>query len=243
MELIVLILCIALVVVCAVALLSGGLKLKKDSDALKAESAKDKLPAARVINVKQSAGEVKIAYFAEEGASVAAEEIAVAEAAAEPAEEPETEPVDGVILPPAEKLTFEQRYARLPEEIKKLLDGFTAYIEGKEECGTLRQAAALAYRYKKGHIAKAAIRRDNVILTFPIANPELGRMIKEEKIKSVKMQPAEIRLNDEGDLALAKQTADISVEYLKQEEEYKAEKRKAARREAAKKKREEGDAE
>lgn len=262
LELVILIMCVALALVCLAALIVGCVHLKNTRAELTAEAEREKYPPARVIVVKQNAGDVRVAYLSEQRAevSVVKEEVAVAVAPAaveeaveelptsavqpeEPEEAPAEQP-EGVLIPVAEKLTFEERYARLPEEKRQLLDEFTAYINGLENCETLHQASALAFRYKKGQIAKAAIRRDNVVLTFPIANPELGRMLKEEKVKGVRMQPAEIRLDEEADLTLAKQTADISVSYLQQEETYKIEKRKEARREAARKKREEegGDA-
>lgn len=247
MELTVLILCIALTVVSAAALIGCGLKWKNERAELRAETEKAKQPSERVIAVKQKAGEVKISYIAENAAEFTAEEeVAVADAtsaAAVPAPAPDEEPApDGVMLPVAEKLSFSERYERLPKEVKKLLDEFTAYVKKQEGCESLLQASALAYRYHKAQLAKATIRRDTVILSFPIANPELGRLVREEKLKSVRMQPAEIRLEERADLDLAKQTADISLGYLKEEEEYRAEKRKEARREAAKKKREEGSA-
>lgn len=244
MELVVLVLCIAFAAVTIAALICGGLRLKKNSDELKAETAKETLPAPNVVLVKQTAGDVRIAYLAEKSTDelvkkeTVKEETAVAEAA--PAEEREEETAqDGVLIPKAEKLTFEERYQRLPASNKKLLDAFVSYVEGKEDCEKRVQTSALLCRYKKSQIAKVVIRRDCAVLSFPIANPELGRLVREEKLKSVKMQPAQIKLATKDDLELAKQTADITLEYLQSEEEYKLEKRREARREAAKKKREE----
>lgn len=248
MEAVILVLCIALTLVTVVALISGGLKLKQNVKELNAETEKETLPTPNIILVKQSAGDVRIAYLTEEGA----QEAAVAAAPAAPvqaaapiapvqAAAPAAEEQDGVLIPKAERLTYEERYARLPAENRKLLDGFVAYITGKEDCETRIQTTALLCRYKKAQIAKVTIRRDHADLSFPIANPELGRLVREEKLKSVKMQPAQIRLAEESDLALAKQTADIALDYLKGEEEYKLEKRKEARREAAKRRKEGGD--
>lgn len=159
-------------------------------------------------------------------------------AAEEPVEQAEEEP-DGVLIPRTEKLTFREKYERLPDADKRLLDEFTAYVTEKADCSKLLQTSALAFRYKKGQIAKAVIRRESVYLNFSILNPELGRMVREERTSGLKMKPVEIRLLDEEDLNIAKQTADLTVEYLAQEEEYRNEKRKEARREAARQRREE----
>lgn len=168
--------------------------------------------------------------------------VAVAPVAAtapeEPAEEQEEETPEGTFLPRAEKLTFEEKMAQLKPEILLLLGAFRDYVAGQPDCEQLQQANAIAFRYKKAQIAKAVIRRESVILNFAIVNPDLGRMAKEEK-GGLKIKPVEIRLTDDDTLEVAKQTADLTIGYLKQEEAYKIEKRKEARREAARKKREE----
>lgn len=227
MEAVILVLCIALTLVSVMALISGGLKLKRGLDELKGVEAPPS--GGEVISVKQRAGEVTISYSAQ---AAAAEETAVAEEPAAGEEE------DGVLIPRAEKLTYAQKYERLPAKSKKLLDAFVAYITEKPDCDACERTSALLCRYKKAQIAKAAIRRDCAVLSFPIVNPELGRMVREEKLKSIKMQPAQIKLSEESDLALAKQTADIALDSLKEEEEYKLERRREARREAAKKRKE-----
>lgn len=247
MDAVILVLCIALTLVTVVALISGGLKLKQSVKDFNAETLKETLPKPNILLVQQNEGKVRIAYLTEEAAEEAAVAAAPAAEPSSPAPDEESDSAseeelqDGVLIPKAERLTYEERYARLPEENRKLLDEFVAYIEGKEDCETCIRTSALLCRYKKSQVAKVSIRRDFAILSFPIANPELGRLVREEKIKSVKMQPATVKLADENDLALAKQTADIALDYLKGEEEYKLEKRKEARREAARRKREEGE--
>lgn len=163
-------------------------------------------------------------------------------AAAEPPMEEEEETYEaseereGVFLARGEKLTYAEKVSRLSPKAQALLEAFCTYVEKKPACSRLQQAGAIALRYNKAQIAKALVRRDTVILNFAIVNPDLGRMAKEEK--GIKLRPVEIRLVDEEALEVAKQTADLTVDYLKAEEEYKLEKRKEARREAAKKKRE-----
>lgn len=157
----------------------------------------------------------------------------------EPEPEVQAEEVDGVLLPRIEKLSFREKYERLEPEKQRLLDLFSDYAASKEECEKILQSNALCFRFRKGQVAKAVIRRESVYLNFSILNPDLGRMVREEKVGGLKMKPVEIRLETEDDLGVAKQTADLTIEYLMQEEEYKLEKRKEARREAARLRREE----
>lgn len=177
------------------------------------------------------------------GAVEAYDTLPADEPAAEPANEPaaETEEPeetrDGVFLARGEKLTYAEKIARLSPETQALMEAFCSYVERQEGCSRLQQAGAVALRYNKAQIAKILVRRDTVILNFAIVNPDLGRMAKEEK-GSLKLRPVEIRLTDADALEVAKQTADLTIGYLKAEEEYKLEKRREARREAAKKKRE-----
>lgn len=165
------------------------------------------------------------------------DEFAIAEA---PVSEPEEmpEPIDGVLIPKTEKRAFADKYKDLPEEDKRRLDEFAAYITDKEDCSKILQTSALTFKYKKGQIVKAVIRRETVSLNFAIVNPELNRMIRGEKTGALKVKPVEIRLESDEALAYAKQTADLTIDYLKDEEDYRAEKRREARREAARAKRE-----
>ena len=238
--------------VCEIVRLTNGYRSLKED----AERANRTLP--RVVVVQQNQGEVRFAYLATADThfadtySVRAEETA---AAAEPAAKQaveffaqsqkecvaETEETDAAddqtVFAKSERLTYEEKYEKLDEADKKLIDEFSAFVSGLSDCSSTVQTSALAFKYKKGHIAKAVIRRDTVVLHFAISNPELDRMMRSEKIKDVKVKPVEIRLIGEEDLDLAKQTAEITVKYLRDEEEYRLEKRKEARREAAARKR------
>ncbi len=250
METTILILCVALVLVVGVALICETVRLVGGYRALKEEREKDGREQPSLVLVKQDQGEVRIAYLlfkaeekpeeapAEEATLPAAEEMsAEEEVAAAQEEESDRErlmaiPEGGVVLAKAKKQTFAEKYEELSEESRAFLDEFAAYVTDKEDCTKLLQTSALSFRYKKSLIAKAVIRRDVVVLNFTIANPELGRMMREEHTKSIRMQPVEIRLLSESDLGLAKQTADMTIGYLCSEEMYRLEKRREARREA-----------
>lgn len=249
MEWLILILCLALTIVILGILLSGGYRVRENHRKLQADL-KNSETAARTILVRQTAGVVRIEYLTEPKEleresiqEIIARETAVAEEESANRQESEEErgPQDGVLIQRSEKLSFKEKYERLPAERRALLDEFSGYITEKSDCEKLIQAGAMSLRYRKGLIVKALIRRDAVILHFNILNPELGRMVREEKLKGVKVQPAEVRLGDREDLALAKETADMTIKYLQTEEEYKLEKRKAARREAARLKRQGGE--
>lgn len=147
---------------------------------------------------------------------------------------------DEVLIRRAEKLDFSEKYERLGKEERALLDDFSAYLEAVPFCEKRAQAGGLVFRYKKETIAKASIRRGAAVLEFHILNPDLGRMLREEHLKSMKVQPARIRLTGKKELLLAERTADLTVRFLQNEENYLRDKRKAARREAARRKRAEG---
>lgn len=232
MDAVILALCCALTLVLLAALIVSCVRLKINSRELKEEQLERLEPPVRVVIVKQSAGIVRFAYLTEPNEEAPEEEIAVAEAA---------DDRDVVVIPRSEKLTFEELYRRLPDPERELLDAFTAYLTQQPDCDSIVRTNALCYRYKKSSVAKAVIRRDLVILRFSIANPNLGRFVREEKPKNVKVQPAEIRLSAPDGLALAKQTADLTIGYLKGEEEYRSEKRREARREARRRQEQEED--
>lgn len=246
MDTMLIVLCGALALVFAIALIFETVRLTNSYRSLKEDAERANRTAPRVVVVKQKQGEVRFAYLTAEGAEFAcAEETA---AAAERQEEPAEEAAYSVqtaaetegqtVFAKSERLTYGEKYEKLDETDKKLIDEFSAFVSGLADCSSTVQTSALAFKYKKGQIAKAVIRRDTVVLNFAIANPELGRMVRDGKIKDVKVKPVEIRLTGEEDLELAKQTAEITVKFLREEEEYRNEKRKEARREAMRRKRE-----
>lgn len=194
---------------------------------------------AAAVVVKQEEGDVRFTYSEHpNGVVKRAAPAPIPAPVPEPEIEEEPESVDGVLIPKTEKLTFAAKYERLPEADRRLLDEFAAYVTEKPDCDKILQTSALNFKFKKGQIAKAIIRRDAVVLNFAIVNPDLNRMVREEKMKGVIVKPVEIRLTTPADLELAKQTADLTVDYLAEEEEYRIEKRREARRDAARAKRE-----
>ena len=61
--------------------------------------------------------------------------------------------------------------------------------------------------------------------------------MRAEGIKEIKIKPVVIRLEDDTDLMLAKQTADITLEHLVEEQQYRKEKKKELRRQRNREKR------
>lgn len=146
-----------------------------------------------------------------------------------------------VLFKRSEKLGFAEKYNRMEQRARELLDEFDKYIRSIPFCEKKTQAGGLVFRYKKEIIAKAGVQRGVATLEFHILNPELGRMLREEHLKSMKVAPARIRLTGEKELLLAEKTADLTVRFLQNEENYQRDKRKLARREAARRKRAEGE--
>lgn len=219
-QTIIVLLCTALSVTALVIFLAETLRLSECFGALKnAENQARTLD--RVIVVKQKSGTVRLSY--------AVTEKNAAEVAPAPAE------IRQESLPPAEsvktqKLTFAEKYENLNGEEKRLIDEFTAYVTGRADCSAGVQANALAYKYKKSLIAKAAIRRGIVVLHFFIVNNQLNSKVRGG---NVKIKPLEVRLIGEEDLALAKRAVELAVQTLLGEENARRERRREARRNRA----------
>ena len=69
-----------------------------------------------------------------------------------------------------------------------------------------------------------------VVLNFLLINTDLGRFVREEGIKAIKINPVVIKLESDSDLLLAKQTADITIENIREEQQYRKERNKELRR-------------
>lgn len=202
-------LCIAIAVVVAVVLTLEALRIRSGLRRVKERELRLEEPL-HILEIKQKDRVIRINYRSGEESAASDEEP----------------------FPVAERLSFSQKYDLLSEERKVLLDRFSDYLCGIEDCVRYEQTNALAFKYKKASVVKAVVRRDCAVLYFAVTNSELGRMMREEKLRNLKVKPVEIRLRTESDLQSAMQTADITVGYLKREEEYRNERRKELRRKA-----------
>lgn len=202
-------LCIAIAVVVAVVLTLEALRIRSGLRRVKERELRLEEPL-HILEIKQKDRVIRINYRSGEESAASDEEP----------------------FPVAERLSFSQKYDLLSEERKVLLDRFSDYLCGIEDCVRYEQTNALAFKYKKASVVKAVVRRDCAVLYFAVTNSELGRMMREEKLRNLKVKPVEIRLRTESDLQSAMQTADITVGYLQREEEYRNERRKELRRKA-----------
>lgn len=202
-------LCIAIAVVVAVVLTLEALRIRSGLRRVKERELRLE-ETLHILEIKQKDRVIKINYRSGEESAASDEEP----------------------FPVAERLSFSQKYDLLSEERKALLDRFSDYLCGIEDCVRYEQTNALAFKYKKASVVKAVVRRDCAVLYFAVTNSELGRMMREEKLRNLKVKPVEIRLRTESDLQSAMQTADITVGYLQREEEYRNERRKELRRKA-----------
>lgn len=202
-------LCIAIAVVVAVVLTLEALRIRSGLRRVKERELRLE-ETLHILEIKQKDRVIRINYRSGEESAASDEEP----------------------FPVAERLSFSQKYDLLSEERKALLDRFSDYLCGIEDCVRYEQTNALAFKYKKASVVKAVVRRDCAVLYFAVTNSELGRMMREEKLRNLKVKPVEIRLRTESDLQSAMQTADITVGYLQREEEYRNERRKELRRKA-----------
>lgn len=129
-----------------------------------------------------------------------------------------------------EKQTFAEKFAALSEEEQARFNDVEAYILQDPLCRKIEAPSAVTYKYKTGKIARVVIKRGVAVFNFMLANTDLNRFVREEGIKNIKIAPVAIRLEDDGDAALIKQTVDIALANIKEDAEYRKEKKKERRR-------------
>lgn len=129
------------------------------------------------------------------------------------------------------KQTFTEKYEALSEESKTRYDEVVAYILSHSDCKKSVSSTAATFKCKTDKIARVVIKRGVVVLNFMLTNTELNRFVKEEGIKKIKISPVVVRLESDMDVVLAKQTIDITIENLHEEQLYRKEKNKERRRE------------
>lgn len=128
-----------------------------------------------------------------------------------------------------ESKTFADKYETLTEEARKMYDELAQYILATPKSKVSRSSSAETFKVGTDKVLRAVIRREVVVLNFMLANSSLNRFVKEEGIKNIKINPVVIRLETAEDLSLAKQTVDLTVENIKQEQQYRKLRKKELR--------------
>ena len=129
-----------------------------------------------------------------------------------------------------EKVTFIDKYAALSSEARMRYDSIVAYILANPDCKKVEASNAVTFKCKTDKIVRVMIKRGVVILNFLLANTDLNRFVREEGIKTIKINPVVIKLETDSDLVLAKQTADITIENIREEQQYRKERNRELRR-------------
>ena len=129
-----------------------------------------------------------------------------------------------------EKATFIDKYAELSSEARTRYDSIVAYILANPDCKKVEASNAVTFKCKTDKIVRVMIKRGVVILNFLLANTDLNRFVREEGIKTIKINPVVIKLETDSDLVLAKQTADITIENIREEQQYRKERNRELRR-------------
>ena len=129
-----------------------------------------------------------------------------------------------------QKLTFKDKYAALDPESRAYYDDVVSYILSHPDCRKSEASGAVTFKCKTDKIMRAVIKRGVVVLNFMLANTDLNRFVREEGIKKIKINPVIIRLDSDIDVVLAKQTADITIENLREDQDYRKQRRKEMRR-------------
>lgn len=128
-----------------------------------------------------------------------------------------------------ESKTFADKYEMLSEEARKMYDELSQYILATPKSKVSRSSSAETFKVGTDKVLRAVIRREVVVLNFMLANSSLNRFVKEEGIKNIKINPVVVRLETAEDLALAKQTVDLTIENIKQEQLYRKLRKKELR--------------
>lgn len=129
-----------------------------------------------------------------------------------------------------QKLSFVEKYAALTAESRAYYDDVVAHILANKDCRKNEAFGAVTFKCKTDKILRAVIKRNAVVLNFMLSNTDLNRFVREEGIKKIKIAPVAIRLESDADVALAKQTADITLENIREEQQYRKEKKRELRR-------------
>ena len=129
-----------------------------------------------------------------------------------------------------EKATFIDKYAALSSEARMRYDSIVAYILANPDCKKVEASNAVTFKCKTDKIVRVMIKRGVVILNFLLANTDLNRFVREEGIKTIKINPVVIKLETDSDLVLAKQTADITIENIREEQQYRKERNRELHR-------------
>lgn len=128
------------------------------------------------------------------------------------------------------KESFIDKYAALSPEARTRYDSIVAYILANPDCKKVEASNAVTFKCKTDKIVRVMIKRGVVILNFLLANTDLNRFVREEGIKAIKINPVVIKLETDSDLVLAKQTADITIENIREEQQYRKERNRELRR-------------
>ena len=182
----------------------------------------------------EPAAEGEVRELAAEDASLAAKEERLDELVSRYGEITD----DSVVFQAETKVrkTFIEKYAELTPEARSWYDEVSAYILGHASCKKVESSDAVTYKCKSDKVMRAVIKRGVVVLNFMLANTDLNRFVREEGIKKIKITPVSVRLETPFDVVLAKQTADITLESIYEEQRYRKDRRNELRRLNRKKK-------
>ncbi len=129
-----------------------------------------------------------------------------------------------------QKTTFVEKYAALDTQSRNRYDEIVAYILAHPDCRKSEASNAVTFKCKTDKIMRAVIKRGTVVLNFMLSNTDLNRFVREEGIKKIKIAPVVVRLESDIDLVLAKQTVDITLENIHEEQQYRKERKRELRR-------------
>lgn len=224
----------------------SGMRLESDDLLLKVKNGVveicEDVPAAPMAESSAPAGEsAPVVPMPEETAAADAASVAAKEEQLEELVNRYGEITDNSVVFESnknQKTTFVEKYAALDTQSRNRYDEIVAYILAHPDCRKSEASNAVTFKCKTDKIMRAVIKRGTVVLNFMLSNTDLNRFVREEGIKKIKIAPVVVRLESDIDLVLAKQTVDITLENIHEEQQYRKERKRELRRLSRKQKEE-----
>ena len=137
---------------------------------------------------------------------------------------------EGAVNFSTDKLTLEEKYLKLPAELRAYYDDIVCYAMSVEGHKRYKKETYEEYKIGKNSLVKIKIKNDVIICELLVPNLDFKNYVSDNKI-DVRQAATVIRVTDEASLAAVKGTMDIVLKELEKEREYKKEKAKMRRRE------------
>lgn len=129
-----------------------------------------------------------------------------------------------------DKLTLEEKYLKLPGEMRAYYDELVRYAMSVKGHKRFKNANYEEYKVGKNRLVRMRIKNDVIVCELTIPNFDLKNYVADNKI-DLRQSSTVVKVVDESSLAAVKGCMDIALAEIEKEREYKKEQAKARRRE------------